>query len=230
MGPGAIHAIGFDWDGTLVDSMGVKAKCFAQSIIEAYPEVEKHRSEIESLFFANRGYPRLDQLRQVQERYGLAPFNNAKFGRWNDQFWSDLFTALYVSEDMPLFPDAIVALERLHSTYPLFLSSSVPQADLDWTLESYPIRDYFQIVLGSRDDGKFRKGLPHFSHVSERLSIPLDRMAYVGDGPADVRYAKEAGCYAIGKIDVRNPLSRAELEGCQPDMLMERLEELLDRF
>ena len=63
-----IEAIGFDWDGTLVDSMSVKAQSFAEAVIKFYPSLKDKREEIETLYFATRGNPRTYQLALVQKK------------------------------------------------------------------------------------------------------------------------------------------------------------------
>ena len=136
-----VKAIGFDWDGTLVDSMGVKSESFAEAVISFYPEIEEKRKEIEELYLNSRGNPRLFQLDLVQKKYKLP-----KLSRGDEQKWSDKFTALYINQNLPLFPDVMKTLEELRRRgYKLFLCSSVPQKDLDRTMKLYPVKQYFAV-------------------------------------------------------------------------------------
>jgi beta-phosphoglucomutase-like phosphatase (HAD superfamily) len=57
----SIKIIGFDWDGTIVDSMRVKAESFAESVIESYPLMREKRKEIEKIYFETRGTLRIEQ-------------------------------------------------------------------------------------------------------------------------------------------------------------------------
>jgi len=219
----SIDAVGFDWDGTLVDSMKVKSECFAESIIKFYPKAKDARSEIEKLFMDSRGIPRVQQLALAQKKYFLPELASEKL-----QKWSDYFTSLYSKKKLPLFESARGVLYSLKSRgYKLFLSSSVPQGDLEKSVKSYEIDHFFEIILGTKDQGKFRKGKPHFSYVSKQMKIPLNRMAFMGDGADDVRYAKESGCFSIGIADPRMPNSRQEIEKAEPDVLIERLDKAL---
>jgi phosphoglycolate phosphatase-like HAD superfamily hydrolase len=221
-----VDVIGFDWDGTLVDSMKVKSECFAEAVIRFYPKVKDARREIEKMFMDSRGTPRVQQLSLVQKKYGLDELSSTK-----TRNWSDAFTSLYIKKKLPLFEHTIGVLYNLKSRdYRLFLSSSVPQDDLENTLKAYPLQDFFEVILGSKDNGKFRKGLPHFSYVSQKIGIPLERMAFVGDGADDVKFANEAGCFSVGIADPRVPNSRADLEKSDAKVIIERLDEVLTYF
>lgn len=113
----------------------------------------------------------------------------------------------------------------------MFLSSAVPQADLDKTIKLYPgVRDYCEDVLGTRDDGKFRKGLPHLTYISGKLKVPFSEIAFIGDGADDVKGANEAGCFSIGLIDTRSPMAKEEIERSNPKLVIKNLKDLLDYF
>ena len=220
------EAIGFDWDGTLLDSMKIKSQSFAESFIRLYPNLSKERAEIENIFLANGGNPRNYQLNSVQKRFSLGKLSSEE-----TQKWSDLFTSLYLDKKSLLFDDAIKVLDELKRRgYKLFLCSSVPQDDLNKTIKLYPLKDYFLEILGTRDNGKFRKGLPHFTYVSERIGVPLNKMAFVGDGSEDVKVANKAGCFSVGRVDPRLPSSKEEILKSNPKMVIEKLEELLLKF
>lgn len=222
-----IKVIGFDWDGTLVDSMAVKAESFADSVTQFYPQLNDRRGEIVSLYLQTRGNPRTFQLGLVQERFSLPTLDELQMKEW-----SDIFTLSYLTKTLPLFEDAAKTLEELKMRgYRLFLSSSVPQEDLDKTMELYPeVRDCFEDVLGTRDGEEFKKGRPHLSYISEKLHIPMSEIAFVGDAGDDVSGANEAGCFSIGKIDSRSPTAKDEIESSGPKLTVRSLGELLGYF
>lgn len=219
-----IYAIGFDWDGTLVDSMLVKSQSFAESVIKFYPDFKQARAEIEQMYLATRGNPRTYQLELVQKRYNLAKLSPKEMIDW-----SELFTSLYINRKLPLFADTLEVLDELKKRgYILFLCSSVPQNDLDKTLVQYPLDNYFAEMLGTK--GMFRKGIPHFTTVSKSIGVPLDRIAFCGDGADDVKGAEEAGCFSIGKADPKIPNSKEEIDKSNPKLIIASLRELLDHF
>ncbi|MFB6182174.1 MAG: HAD family hydrolase, partial [Candidatus Magasanikbacteria bacterium] len=208
-----IKAIGFDWDGTLVDSMIVKSQAFASAVIEFHPDLKNKDNEIKQIYLATRGNPRFDQLSWIEEYY-----DKEHLDQQEQQDWSDTFTGNYIDLNLPLFENTISTLGYLKDQgYRLFLASSVPQGDLDDTLENYeqlqPLDNYFTHILGTREvgedsnlptDGKlFKKGVPHLTFISQELEVQTEEIAFVGDGPDDVKGANEAGAYSVGKADPR---------------------------
>lgn len=203
--------------------MSVKAKAFAQSVIEFYPKLSDKTQELKKHYLRTRGNLRFKQLELFQERWGLE-----KLSEKDIQKWSERFTALYSASSAPLFPDVLETLKQLKTRgHFQFLSSSVPQADLDVTIERYPeLKGLFEVTLGTSEDRQFRKGKPHLEFVSNKLGLPLSEFAFVGDAAKDVIGAKAAGVYAIGMVrDI--PGAREELQAAEPDALVESLAELL---
>jgi len=216
-------AIGFDWDGTLVDSMSVKSEAFADATSRYYPDLAVHHDTIRQLYLASRGNPRSHQLKLVQEQFKLRDLSSEE-----TQKWSDLFTSLYIDKKLPLFPDTVFTLINLRRQgLKLFLCSSVPQADLDRTLASYSVREYFEMTLGTQEEG-FRKGLPHLSYVSEKLGIPPGKIAFCGDGTDDVSGANDAGCFSIGKANPGVNGALDEIKRGNPDLIICELKQLIE--
>lgn len=227
MGIEKVKAIGFDWDGTILDSMSVKARCFAESILKFYPSIENRLEEIKKTYLKTRGTLRTQQLSIVQDEYSLDELPEDDLKKW-----SSVFTSMYSKRKMQLFEDSIRTLDELKGRgYRLFLSSSVPQDDLDKTLGEYSeVKKYFKFILGTREGGEFKKGPQHLNYVSKRFDVPLERIAFVGDGKDDVSGANKAGCFSVAKADPRVPGSKDIFKGASPDLIIEKLRELLEYF
>lgn len=222
----SIRAIGFDWDGTLVDSLSAKGAAFAQSVTSFYPQVAGREGEIAQHYLQTRGNLRFQQLALLQNAWGLEPLSVLQ-----TQAWSDQFTTLYSQMPPALFPETLLVLQTLRGRgHHLFLSSSVPQNHLDATLSKYPeIVSLLKMRLGTSEDRLFRKGKPHLEFVSGQLGLPLSEFAFVGDAVEDVLGAQAAGVLAVGVVH-NIPGARAELESIKPDLLVESLTELSEHF
>lgn len=189
----AIAVVALDWDGTLADSMAAKARAFGESLVQAYPELGGKEDRLAQMFAAAGGIPRAEHLRRVRAQFNLAPLTAEA-----EQRWSDAFTALCLRDRAPLFPEVISVFRELKKRgYTIVISSSVPQADLEITVEQYPeIAGDISLILGTQDGGQFRKGKPHVDSMCEKFGIaPADRstIIFAGDTPQDAVYGKEAG-------------------------------------
>jgi len=73
--PDYIRGVGFDWDGTLVDTMPDKAYSFAATLMQYYPELAHHQSQskLAKLFLDNRGITRKEHLSVVCKEFHLNP-------------------------------------------------------------------------------------------------------------------------------------------------------------
>jgi phosphoglycolate phosphatase len=216
-----IRMIVFDWDGTLVDNMGVKAQSFAESVIQLHPDLDTFRKNIEQTYYQTRGSPRFDQLALIQDQYSLP-----QLSRQDRIKWSAAFTGLYSDKQSPLFSGVMQSLSTLSNKYKLSISSGVPQKDLDESVAQYGISKYFSHILGFRNDS-FKKGISHFTYISEKSNIPLECMVMIGDGTEDIRVAKEAGVLAIGKADGRMPSTSEELLKENPARMIYNISELV---
>lgn len=217
--------VALDWDGTLVDSMAAKARAFGESLVQAYPELGGKEDQLTQMFIAAGGIPRAEHLRRVRAQFNLSPLTAEA-----EQRWSDAFTALYLRDRAPLFPEVISVFRELKRRgYTIVISSSVPQADLEITVEQYPeIAGHISLILGTQDGGQFRKGKPHIDYVCEKLGIaPADRsmIIFAGDTPQDAVYGKEAGVQAA--LILREGTERAEVSTVQPDFALKSLDELV---
>lgn len=222
-----IRVIGFDWDGTLVNSMAVKAEAFGESLAQYYPTLASQKKTVSKAYLQFRGRPRFDQLQEIQNLLKVSPLSPNQ-----TEAWSDLFTSLYIDSKPPLFPDTLQVLSTLKDRgYRIFLGSSVPEKHLQQTLLRYSeLEDMFEYVLGSRREDNFRKGLPYLSFISEHLNIPISAMAFIGDATEDITTTHEAKALAIGTVEGALPHSEAELKKVRPDLLIKSLSELLEIF
>ena len=211
-----ITVIGFDRDGTLIDNMDVKADAFARATLEFYHLPKELADDIKSLYLETRGIPRFDQLEIVRKKYCLP-----KLTKRETEAWSKRFEELYISEGSEVFPDVRPVLTGLQMRgYGLFMSTSAPQESIEKIERKAKLGGFFERMLGTRS-GFGRK--EHLEHICRRYNVRPENMAFVGDGPEDVKVTKKYGALAIGLNRDGKGIEKA-------DIVISNLVELLDIF
>lgn len=131
-------------------------------------------------------------------------------------------------------PDArLVLAELARRGYRMGVISNTTSARVvPHDLEEYGLADYFQTVLLSSTFGRRKPHPAIFLEATRRLGVSPARSAYVGDRPSrDVAGPRRAG-FALAII-IDTPRARQEIQGYtlfKPDMVIQRLSELLDIF
>lgn len=237
-----IKMIGFDWDGTLVDSMiEVKSKAFAEAVIEYHPPLKGEKEGIRKIYLETRGTPREDQLRKVEKTFDVQPLTEDEV-----EEWSKAFTENYIDVVPPLFNDTVSTLRKLKKKgFDIYLSSSVPQKDLEATLEKYEGLDQemFEFILGTRDEApegyslekrslgenRFRKGPGHIRFVLNERGLSPENILFAGDGIEDVKGANNAGSTSVGIVDSRMPGKVEEsMRNADADYIVQDRESILE--
>jgi phosphoglycolate phosphatase-like HAD superfamily hydrolase len=199
----------FDWDGTLFDSMSAKTRAFGLVLSNFLTARGRPTSaqDVAAHYRALSGRPRQEIFDLVAANAGLPITELEKDGLSKAIFERNL-TGL---AEASLFDDTLPCLERLFQAgYRVFISSSVPQSELDYFVDAklpVKIRRQFAGVLGS--SLRFGKGPEHIFHISNGDRDAKDAMLVIGDDFADYALSREAGVQCV-LIDRQNKL-KAEL-------------------
>jgi pyrophosphatase PpaX len=101
------------------------------------------------------------------------------------------------------------------------------RATVELAFASVPLGHLFETVVGG-DETELHKPNPEpLLLAAERMRVPPDECAYVGDSPFDIRAARAAGMYAVG-VTWGGIHARAKLEPEHPDAMVDMPEELLN--
>ena len=187
----------FDWDGTILDSMKIKAVNFGQ----AFCSVLRHRKEqdlsdrVVRHYLRLSGYPRKRIFLQIMAIMGKEADQDS-FERFNDVFEKLNKTSLIHAR---IFPDALALLEELIKRgCRIFISSSVPPQELadlvDATLPAQ-VKASITAILGSM--GEHTKGQGHLRTIMQQTGATPDKLLVFGDDPADLELSSEAGVDCI---------------------------------
>src|SRR3954453_12664726 len=93
-------------------------------------------------------------------------------------------------------PGAVATVREIHRAgIPMgIVSSAVYHPFLEWTLESFAIRDAFDVVITSASAGFYKSRAELYVHAAELLGASPERMVHVGDSfRFDVAGASRAG-------------------------------------
>lgn len=175
----------FDFDGTLVDSMGGFADLAAGLIAESYGVSSET---------ARSGYLRTSGLPFFQQLEALFPGdarNSAVAADFEARKQSDYFNRPFFRE----VPQAISELRRRGVR--AVVSSNNGQEIVEAYLERRP-EARFDLVLGFQKG--FSKGRAHFQKVMEHFSADPDEILFVGDSLHDARQALEFGVDFVGRV------------------------------
>ena len=119
-----------------------------------------------------------------------------------DEFCNIVYGGIY-----SLFPKA-EALLKLFKTkgYKVFITSGSGTGPMMKRLYEVGIFPYIDCLLGF---DIYKKGPKHIEMLAEKEGLSLNQFAlqsvYFGDGPGDMRLAKNAGLFAIGVAHTVNP-------------------------
>lgn len=180
------RALVFDFDGTLVDSNGIKRAAF-EACFSEFPD---HKREILSYCWANNHTPRWEKFRHVYEEILRQPYSPEIERSLHERFEAATTRQIIAA---PEIPHAEQFLRIVHRTYFTALLSSTPQQILDRILAHRGWAGYFRAVQGA----PVRKAqwLLDLRLVRRLLR---DELLFFGDQEEDAQAAEEAGCRFIG--------------------------------
>jgi HAD superfamily hydrolase (TIGR01509 family) len=183
---GAIRAVIFDVDGTLVDSNDAHARAWVDALAEAGYQVPFERIRPLIGMGGDKVLPLLAGLSS----------DDAK-GKRIAERRDAIFAERYLPQARPL-PGAHDLLRRLYTEgFRLAVASSSKKDLLERLLKLVGAEDVFEVMTSS-DDVDSSKPDPDVVHVAlERLREPVADVVMIGDTPYDVEAAGRAHVRAI---------------------------------
>jgi HAD superfamily hydrolase (TIGR01509 family) len=127
-------------------------------------------------------------------------------------------------------PGAVATVRELHDTgVPIgVVSSAVYHPFLEWTLESFGLRDALQVVITTASAGFYKSRPEIFLHAAAALSADPRRTVHVGDSLRyDVGGASRVG---MGTVWLRRDDARHSDDPYTPDLTLETLESSAPRI
>ena len=196
----AFHAVIFDLDGTLIDSMGI------------WEEVPDHLVRR----LGSEPVPGLaDALRTRDLRAGAEQL--IRLYGWEltaDQVLDEVGHLLEetYSTSVPLKPGVGELIPRLHEQgIPLCIATASTEGQAMGAMRHFGLSDCFSFVLScTRYGGKDRPDI--FLEAARRLGLQPEEILLVEDSLYSVRTAHQAGFGTVGVVDASAHSDRAELQ------------------
>jgi HAD superfamily hydrolase (TIGR01509 family) len=177
-----LEAILFDLDGVLIDSFESWYQAFT-TMLRAFGKQQLSRDT----FRARCWGPDL--------RHNLAALQLGE-----DAAWYVVHEQLKLVGLIELIPGADAVVRRTREEYRLKvgLVTNTPRANVDAILAHFNLVNQFDAVLTGDDVSKGKPEPELITKACERLAVPPERAALVGDTNTDYQAGKAAGCLVIG--------------------------------
>lgn len=175
-------AVAFDFDGVLVDSVGVKTEAF----LALYPqESTDFRAEVVRHHLGHGGVSRLKKIRHYERlRDGREPHSD-RVEQLAQRFARAVKDRVIGAPEMP---GASRLLARLDGRFPLFVCSGTPEDELQEIVRARGWAGHFDAVMGSPT----AKSTMLVS-IATRLGCRTDEILLIGDAATDRDAALETG-------------------------------------
>jgi phosphoglycolate phosphatase-like HAD superfamily hydrolase len=194
-----IKYVGFDKDGTLIDSNEAITKAWGKIINDDFGIDPK---DAEKVF----GQTALGQQTQIQLALTLKE-HNVDFPK--DKLFekaNEIAIRMGQNAKADPFPEVLGILGKLKEEgYFIFVSSGHQESVVKDDLERTGLIKYVDYYAGVRpDQPEFRKGESHFKAVAKHFEIDfaefIKETVFVGDTPEDISVAKDSGIISITRI------------------------------
>lgn len=211
-----IKLIMFDFDGVLVDSNEAWADVYKKSASDAglrkkitYEDLKPHYGKPYIEFF-KAAFPEISDDKGVAEKLYSS------------------FVNLSSSEELPdsfrVIPGVNDSLTKLKKNFKLALGTGNSRRIIGKFMNRLGFDKYFDLVVAGDD---VVNGKPHPDMLLKALNhfnLEPDEAVYVGDAPADILAAKNAGMKSV--VVLTGALSRIEAENINPDVIIEDVTKL----
>ncbi len=183
-----LNAIILDFDGTLVESVGIKDRAFRELFAADHPD---RIDDIMDYHLAHNATLRFEKFRHITETILGRPYTEADRERLSNRFSTLVFRAIV---DCPKVAGLDDFLADFAGRVPLYLVSMSPDEELWAILRARDLTDTFTRVYA----GSWPKETAIRDILSRHGAAP-ETVVYVGDAPEDRRSAETTGVPFIGR-------------------------------
>ena len=185
-----IQAIAFDLDGTLIDSVAGVALALNAALMNA----GLARFDLATVrgWIGDGPDALIQRALRASELDGAPPATLA----WRLRRDFDEVTLQDPAAQGTPYPGTADLLRALSDVYPLVVVTNKPTPLARAVLEAAGLLSFFSAVHGADTPAQRKPSPLLIEQAAQRLGLPTAELLMVGDGPADLRAARAAGCRA----------------------------------
>lgn len=213
-----VKAVLFDFDGTIMDSMGILYRIF-NTVLKKFglPTIAPQQ------FCEKAGRPVKDILRETV-------LKNRKIDDLFVRSFENEFVKIYVEEgfkDNKPFPSIYKALDFLRfQGIKTAIVTTTPRVFLEDNLSRFGLKKYFDIIIAREDVKNYKPAPDVILKAIKLLKVKPNECVIVGDSPLDIKAGKKA---KVKTIAVSTGLcSRKRLQKEKPTLLIKDISELIE--
>jgi len=182
-----IRTIILDFDGTLVESVGIKDEAF-HTLFSGYPE---YLPAIMEYHLSHNATVRFEKFRHITENILIERYDDETKDRLSRRFSELVFRRIV---ECPFVEGAQDLLLFFYERLPVYLVSASPESELEKILELRNIRKYFTDIYAV----PWKKS-EAIRDILKGESGPRKETLFIGDAFEDYEAASTAGISFIGR-------------------------------
>jgi HAD superfamily hydrolase (TIGR01662 family) len=198
----------FDWDGVLLDSLGASYNVYNR----IFERIGTRRLSMDEFLAL--------QSPNWYEFYAKVGLPTSLWKRVDSEWMR-----LYGDERPSLHPDAMKCLDDLGASgFKLAVVSNGSKARVEEEISRFGLTSRFQSIICGETREELKPSPVMLERALAVLGLDSDKVVYVGDAPADIQAAKNAGVLSIALA--RGPVLRERLGAENPDRIFGGLAEV----
>ena len=175
-----LKAIIFDFDGVIVDSVGLKSEAFSE-IYSKYGnniknKVIKHHE-------SNGGISRFEKFKYYHKKFLNKKITTKELEKILNQFSSLVMSKVVKAEYVE---GAIDFIQDNFNDYLLFISTATPTFEINQILIKRKINFFFKEVYGSPE-----KKVNHIKKIMDKYNLKPGELLFIGDSVSDLDASKK---------------------------------------
>jgi len=181
----------FDFDGVVVDSLGIKAEAFAQLFNDLGPQV---MTQVKEYHLSHGGVSRYDKFQYFFKAFRGRDITESESAALDRQFSQIVMEKVIAAPAIPGVMEFLPLLKKCGKF--CFVVSATPEEEIRQIVAARGLASFFNEVVGSPRSKKENVGL-----VIQKNWLNAREVVYFGDAKSDYEAARAFGVDFVGVGD-----------------------------